>query len=113
MTSCDTALVSSPRSPKWRVALAAIDSDVIKTYVSLGLGLGIIARMAYDETRDQGLVAVDAGHLIESNTTKIGVRRNTSLRRFELDFIQLFAPQLDRKVVAAAMAGEQNGGDGL
>ena len=96
-----------------RVALAAIDSDVIKTYVSLGLGLGIIARMAYDETRDQGLVAVDAGHLIESNTTKIGVRRNTSLRRFELDFIQLFAPQLDRKVVAAAMAGEQNGGDGL
>ena len=95
------------------VVLAAIDSDVIKTYVNLGLGLGIIARMAFDEDRDTSLVALDASHLIESNTTKIGVRRNTCLRRFEYDFIRLFAPQLDRKVVEAAMAGGANGGDGL
>lgn len=96
-----------------KVVLAAIDSDVIKTYVGMGLGLGIIARMAFDEQRDQPLVAIDASHLIESNTTKIGVRRNTSLRRFEFDFIRLFAPQLDRRVVEAAMAGGQDGGDGL
>lgn len=95
------------------VVLAAIDSDVIKTYVNLGLGLGIIARMAFDEDRDTSLVALDASHLIESNTTKIGVRRNTCLRRFEFDFIRLFAPQLDRKVVEAAMAGGRDGGDGL
>lgn len=98
------------------VVLAAIDADVIKTYVVLGLGLGIIARMAFDEERDSALVALDASHLIESNTTKIGVRRNTCLRKFEFEFIRLFAPQLDRKVVEAAMAGEREGakdGDGM
>jgi LysR family cys regulon transcriptional activator len=95
------------------VVLAAIDADVIKTYVSLGLGLGIIARMAFDEERDSGLVALDASHLIESNTTKIGVRRNTHLRSFEFEFIRLFAPQLERRVVEAAMAGDRDGGDGI
>ena len=95
------------------VVLAAIDADVIKTYVNLGLGLGIIARMAFDEERDSALVALDVSHLIESNTTKIGVRRNTHLRRFEFDFIRLFAPQLDRKVVEASMAGSQDGDDGI
>jgi len=95
------------------VVLAAIDADVIKTYVSLGLGLGIIAKMAFDPDRDADLVALDAGHLFESNTTKVGVRRNTCLRRFEYDFIRLFAPQLDRKVVDAAMADDRDGIDGI
>jgi LysR family cys regulon transcriptional activator len=95
------------------VVLAAIDSDVIKTYVSLGLGLGIIARMAFDEERDASLVALDASHLFESNTTKIGVRRNVHLRQYEYDFIRLFAPQLDRKVVNAALAGAGESVDGL
>jgi LysR family cys regulon transcriptional activator len=86
------------------VTLAAIDADVIKTYVGLGLGLGIIADMAFDADRDHGLVAIDGSHLFESNTTKIGLRRQTHLRRFEFAFIELFAPHLSRRVVEAAMA---------
>jgi len=86
------------------VTLAAIDADVIKTYVGLGMGLGIIADMAFDADRDHGLVAIDASHLFESNTTKIGLRRQTHLRRFEFAFIELFAPHLSRRVVEAAMA---------
>lgn len=87
------------------VVLAALDADVIKTYVSLGLGLGIIASMAFDATRDVGLQAVDAGHLFGSNTTRIGLRRGTYLRQYEYDFIQLFASQLSKKAVDMAMAG--------
>lgn len=87
------------------VVLAAIDADVIKTYVSLGLGLGIIARMAYDPVRDTGLQALPAGQLFGSNTTRIGLRRGTHIRRYEYDFIELFAPQLTRKAVDMAMHG--------
>jgi LysR family cys regulon transcriptional activator len=87
------------------VVLAAIDADVIKTYVSLGLGLGIIAHQAYDATRDVGLAALDAGQLFGSNTTRIGLRRGTHVRRFEYDFIELFAPQLPRRAVDMAMTG--------
>ena len=64
------------------IVLAAIDADVIKTYVSLGLGLGIIAGQAYDAVRDSSLVAIEAGHLFGSNTTRIGLRRATHVRRF-------------------------------
>lgn len=87
------------------VVLTAIDADVIKTYVSLGLGLGIIAHQAYDATRDTGLVALEAGQLFGSNTTRIGLRRGIHVRRFEYDFIELFAPHLTRHVVDTAMAG--------
>ena len=87
------------------VVLAAIDADVIKTYVNLGLGLGIIARMAYDPARDTGLQAIDAVHLFGSNTTRIGLRRGTYIRRYEYDFIELFASQLSKKAVDMAMAG--------
>ena len=87
------------------VVLAAIDADVIKTYVSLGLGLGIIARMAYDPARDFGLQAIDAAHLFGSNTTRIGLRRGTYIRQYEYDFIELFASQLSKKAVDMAMAG--------
>jgi len=87
------------------VVLAALDADVIKTYVSLGLGLGIIARMAFDESRDVGLQALDAGHLFGSNTTRIGLRRGTYIRQYEYDFIELFASQLSKKAVNMAMAG--------
>lgn len=90
-------------SPK--VVLTAIDADVIKTYVSLGLGLGIIARMAYDPVRDTGLKALEAGHLFGSNTTRIGLRRGTYIRSFDYDFIGLFASQLSRKAIDMAMAG--------
>ena len=90
------------------VVLAAIDADVIKTYVSLGLGLGIIARMAYDPARDTGLVALDAEHLFGSNTTRLGMRRGSYLRRYEYDFIEFFAQQLTKRAVDMALAG---GGD--
>jgi len=87
------------------VVLAAIDSDVIKTYVELGLGVGIIAAMAFDAQRDRGLRAVDAGHLFRTNTTRIAVRRGAYLRGFVYDFVQQFAPHLTRTVVEQALAG--------
>jgi len=90
------------------IALTALDSDVIKTYVNLGLGLGIISSLAVDPQRDTGLVAMDAGHLFESNTTRLAVRRGTYLRRYDYDLIALFAPHLSKRVVEMAMQG---GGD--
>jgi len=93
---------------KPNVVLTALDSDVIKTYVGLGLGLGIISALAYDKERDAGLVALDASHLFESNTTRLALRRGAYLHSYEYDFIALFAPLLQRKVVDMAMRG---GGD--
>ena len=90
------------------IVLAAIDADVIKTYVSLGLGLGIIASMAYDPVRDTGLQALNVEHLFGSNTTRIGLRRGIYLRQYEYEFIELFASQLTKKAVEMAMAGSGN-----
>jgi len=88
------------------VVLTAIDSDVIKTYVELGLGIGILAKMAYDPQRDGHLLMLDAAHLFEPSMTRIGIRRGTYLRGFTYAFIELFAPHLDRNTVDAAMAGD-------
>lgn len=93
------------RGLKPNVTLMAIDSDVIKTYVGLGLGIGIIASMAYDAKQDTALGAADASHLFASSTTRIGVRRNAYLRGYTYAFIELFAPHLTRKVVDAALTG--------
>jgi LysR family cys regulon transcriptional activator len=90
------------------VVLTAIDSDVIKTYVELGLGVGIIAEMAYDPLRDTQLTALPANHLFEINTTRLGFRRDLWLRGYDYDFMELLAPQLTRRVVEAAVRG---GGD--
>lgn len=90
------------------IVLEAIDADVIKTYVGLGLGLGIIASLAFDPERDSGLVPLDAGHLFESNTTKIGLRRGVYIRAYEYELIRLFSPHLTRKAVDMALSG---GGD--
>jgi len=87
------------------IALTALDADVIKTYVGLGLGLGIISALAFDAQRDSGLVALAAGHLFESNTTRLALRRGTYLRGYDYDFIGLFAPHLSRRVVEMAMQG--------
>lgn len=87
------------------IVLTALDADVIKTYVSLGLGLGIIAGLAFDPQRDAGLCARDAGHLFESNTTRLALRRGMLLRRYEYDLIALFAPHLTRHAVDLAMTG--------
>jgi len=85
-----------------RVVFTATDADVIKTYVRLGLGIGIIARMAVDEQLDSDLVALDASHLFSPSVTKIGFRRGTFLRGFMYEFIELFAPHLTRDIVDAA-----------
>lgn len=85
------------------VVLTALDADVIKTYVELGLGIGIVAQMAFDPDRDKHLRSIDAGHLFESSTTRIGIRRNSYLRSYVLDFIQMFSPHLNRITVKKAM----------
>ncbi|WP_217125424.1 CysB family HTH-type transcriptional regulator [Hydrogenophilus thiooxidans] len=94
------------RALKPTVALTAIDSDVIKTYVRLGLGVGIIAKMAFDPAVDSDLVQRDLGHLIESNVTRIGILRNAYLRGFVYAFIETLAPHLKRDVVARVVRGE-------
>lgn len=84
------------------VVFTATDADVIKTYVRLGLGVGIVARMAYDPKQDSDLVTLDASHLFEPSATRIGFRRGTFLRGYMYDFIELFAPHLTIEVVQAA-----------
>jgi LysR family transcriptional regulator, cys regulon transcriptional activator len=81
------------------VALTARDADVIKTYVRIGLGVGILACVALDPTADADLVALDASHLFESHTTWIGFRRGSVLRVYMYDFIELLAPHLPKKLV--------------
>jgi LysR family cys regulon transcriptional activator len=87
------------------VVLTAIDSDVIKTYVALGLGVGILASMALDPVADKSLGMMDASHLFESSTTRIGIRRNAYLRAYVYAFIEQFAPALSRRIVEAALVG--------
>lgn len=89
------------------VVLTAIDTDVIKTYVGLGLGVGIIASMAFEPERDLNLRALDASHLFEASTTRIGIRRDAYLRGFTYAFIELFAPHLQRKLVEQTLSGEE------
>ena len=98
----DEAFTSRGLTPK--VVFTATDADVIKTYVRLGLGIGIIAHMAWDAELDRDLVPIDASHLFESSVTHIGFRKGTFMRRFMFDFIELFAPQLDRARVDAVLA---------
>jgi LysR family transcriptional regulator, cys regulon transcriptional activator len=84
------------------VAITARDADVIKTYVRLGLGVGIVASMALVVGEDDDLVTLDAGHLFAPHTTWIGFRRGTLLRRYMYDFIQLLAPHLERRLIDRA-----------
>ncbi len=86
------------------IVLSAMDADVIKTYVELGMGVGIIAAMAFDEQRDAGLRAIDARHLFASNMTRVAVRRGAFLRGYAYDFIRCFAPPLTRALVDQALA---------
>jgi LysR family cys regulon transcriptional activator len=95
------------------VVLTAIDADIIKTYVTLGLGIGLVATMAFDPKQDKGLRAADAAHLFESATTRIGIRKNAWLRGYAYGFIELFAPHLTRKMVMAALAGVEGSDPGL
>ncbi len=96
----DEAFIDRGLAPK--VVFTAADADVIKTYVRLGLGIGIIAKMAFDPEKDPDLVAIDASHLFKSSTTKLGFRRGTFLRGFMYEFIEEFAPHLTKDVVNEA-----------
>ncbi len=87
------------------IVLTAIDADIIKTYVRLGLGIGIIATMAYDAKTDADLAMADAAHLFESSTTRIGLRRKDYLRGYTYAFIELFASHLSRRIVDMALTG--------
>lgn len=104
----DDAFTSRGLNP--RVVFTATDADVIKTYVRLGLGIGIIAHMAFDpETDGKDLVALDASHLFDSSTTRIGFRKGTFLRGFMYDFVHEFAPHLNRDLVEAAVQSHSKG----
>ncbi len=85
------------------IVLTAIDSDVIKTYVEMGLGVGLLAKMAVDPERDRGLVAIDVSDIFPDSTTYLGVRKDNYLRGYLYDFIQLIAPHLDRAAVNSAL----------
>ncbi len=97
----DEAFAKRGLTPK--VVFTASDADVIKTYVRLGLGIGIVARMAYDPAIDADMIALDASHLFEPSITKIGLRRDAYLRGFMYDFIEMFAPHLNREVITEAV----------
>ncbi|WP_350431178.1 HTH-type transcriptional regulator CysB [Shewanella sp. H8] len=86
-----------------RVVFSATSADVLKTYVRLGLGVGVIASMAIDPAVDNDLVAIDASHLFAHSTTKIGFRRGSFLRSYMYDFMRNFAPHLTRDVVEKAV----------
>ncbi len=97
----DHAFQARGLNPK--VVFTAVDADVIKTYVRLGLGIGIVASLAFDEANDKGLVALDAGHLFEPSITKIGFRKGTYLRSYMYDFMEYFAPHLTPDLVRKAL----------
>ncbi|MFZ8943674.1 MAG: CysB family HTH-type transcriptional regulator [Methylophilaceae bacterium] len=76
------------------IMLTAIDADVIKTYVSLNLGVGLIAQMAFDKQKDKDLTSRDVSHLFPTSTTYLGIRKDTFIRQFTHDFIKMFTPQM-------------------
>jgi LysR family cys regulon transcriptional activator len=88
------------------IVLSAMDADVIKTYVELGMGVGIVASIAFDAERDRTLHALDARHLFEVNLTRLAIRRGTWLRGYVYAFIEAFAPTLSRSVVERALAAD-------
>jgi len=85
------------------ISMSALDSDVIKTYVELGLGIGIIASMAFNPAKDSDLRLLQCEHLFGVNTTYIALRRGHYLRSFAYRFIELCSPKLDEVVIRAGI----------
>ncbi|MEN3295272.1 MAG: LysR family transcriptional regulator, cys regulon transcriptional activator, partial [Burkholderiales bacterium] len=85
------------------IVLTAMDSDVIQQYVSLGLGVGLVASMAIEHHRPSGLRAIEAAHLFASNVTRLAVRRGAYLRSYTYEFILQFAPELRRRDIENAL----------
>lgn len=96
------------RNIKPDVLLEAIDADVIKTYVELGLGVGIIAGMAFDPERDRNLRAIPAGHLFGTNVSRLALKQGAYLRGYVYTFIELLTPTLNRKLVEQLLSGEKD-----
>jgi LysR family cys regulon transcriptional activator len=103
----NAAFLARGLSPK--VVLSAIDADIIKTYVRLGFGVGVIASMAFDARADEGLQSRDAAHLFPKSTTSVGIQRGAYLRGYVYSFIELIAPHLSRSVLTAELQELSNG----
>ena len=101
-------LAFTRRGLKPDVVLEAIDADVIKTYVELGMGVGIIAGLAYSASRDTALAAIPAGHLFGMNVSRIALKEGAYLRGYVYTFIELMAPNLTRKLVEQVLAGDRD-----
>lgn len=86
-----------------RVVLTSIDPSIIKTYVSAGLGIGLIASIAFNKAEDRNLRHMDASHLFHSSVTAIGIHKNSYVCGYMYDFIELVLPHMDRKAVDSAM----------
>jgi LysR family cys regulon transcriptional activator len=102
-THIDEAFAKAGLAPD--VVLSAMDADVIKTYVELGMGVGIVASIAFDAERDRTLRAIDARDLFPVNVTRLAVRRGVWLRGYAYAFIEAFAPTLTRRAVQQALDG--------
>ena len=100
-SAINAAFAASGLEPN--IVLTALDADVIKTYVELGMGVGIVARMAYDPVRDTAFEMLDAAHLFAPSTTRLGLRHGVFLRGFVYAFITMFAPKYDRAAIDAAL----------
>lgn len=98
----DAAFASANLAPD--IVMVALDADVIKTYVEVGLGIGIVASMSYDASRDKGLTLLDTTHLFPKSTSRIALRRGRFLRGFAYRFIELCAPALNEKVIKDGIA---------
>ena len=106
-TRIDSAFAAEQLQP--RIALEAIDSDVIKTYVRLGLGVGIVAEMALrDDGSNSDLVALPAGQLFGMNVARVAFKRGAYLRNFVYKFAELVSDKLDRNLITKAMTGRVN-----
>jgi LysR family transcriptional regulator, cys regulon transcriptional activator len=93
------------RGLKPDILLEAIDADVIKTYVELNMGVGIIAGMAFDAERDKTLRALPAGHLFGTNVSRVALKQGAYMRGYVYTFIELLSPTLTRKLVDQVMSG--------
>lgn len=96
------------RNLKPDVLLEAIDADVIKTYVELGMGVGIIAGMAFDAERDTHLRSIPVGHLFGMNVSRVAIRRGAYLRSYIYTFIELLTPTINRKLIDQVMQGNKD-----
>jgi len=96
----DEAFESAGLSPN--IVFTASDADVIKTYVKLGLGIGIIASMAYDPEKDTDLISINTNTLFDASVTNIGFRKGTFMRGYMYEFLQQFAPHLTKELIDAA-----------